>query len=186
MLCSFQMRNTALISLVFLVHGLLLWGAFHFHLHREIPYSSGVLYVDIHHMHANPMGHSKSSIASEAQKQSRHTDERASSAENYIEKSGGSASHEINAARSALYRPKPHYPLISRRLREQGIVLVQLCINPQGAVHKLDVLQSSGFKNLDNSAINALAEWKFSLASASQGGMLFDCYRVPVQFSLEG
>ena len=180
------MRNGALVSLVFLVHGLLLWGAFHFHPHREIPYSSGVLYVDIHHMHANPMGSSTAYVASDAQKQSRSTDERESSTQYYLERSSGGTSQGVNTARSALYRPKPHYPLISRRLREQGIVLVQLCLNPQGAVHKLDVLQSSGFKNLDNSAIKTLAEWRFSLASASQGDKLPDCYRVPVQFSLEG
>ncbi|MBZ5782260.1 energy transducer TonB, partial [Klebsiella aerogenes] len=56
-----------------------------------------------------------------------------------------------------MHSPKPHYPLLSKQLREQGLVIVRLCVNEQGIVNQVGLTQSSGFQGLDHSALKALA-----------------------------
>jgi TonB family protein len=62
---------------------------------------------------------------------------------------------------------------------------VKLCVNPRGTVEKVDVLRSSGYPSLDNSALNALAKWKFASSADSFDSNAVDCFRLPVQFTLE-
>lgn len=92
----------------------------------------------------------------------------------------------IGAARQAIYSPKPHYPLVSRRLKEQGLVVVKLCVNEQGAVGELGVAKSSGFQNLDQSALKALSQWRFTPATSNPNNLFAQCFQTPVQFTLEG
>jgi protein TonB len=87
--------------------------------------------------------------------------------------------------RQKISGPKPHYPLMSRRLREEGEVLLKLCLNSQGSVQTLHVLRSSGYKNLDDSALKALSAWKFNLSTSTFKDEAKDCFRMPVQFRLE-
>jgi len=59
----------------------------------------------------------------------------------------------------------PPYPPIARRLGEQGKVVLRLTISPQGAVVSADVVQSSGFADLDQSAVSwVLAHWRYKPA----------------------
>jgi protein TonB len=89
-------------------------------------------------------------------------------------------------ARQALYSPKPHYPLISRQLGEHGLVIVRLCVNEQGIVGEVGVSKTSGFDNLDHSALKALSQWRFSPISSSSTNFLLRCFQTPIQFTLEG
>jgi protein TonB len=86
------------------------------------------------------------------------------------------------SSRARLHSPKPPYPLVSRRMKEQGLVVLRLCVTPQGTVDRVDLLQSSGHQNLDRSALHTLAGWQF--ASVLHANI--NCYRMPVQFTLEG
>ena len=86
------------------------------------------------------------------------------------------------SSRERLHAPKPPYPLVSRRMKEEGLVIIKLCVNPQGSVDRVDLLKSSGYHNLDRSALQTLAEWRFSSVLRAY----IDCYRMPVQFTLEG
>lgn len=89
------------------------------------------------------------------------------------------------AARAAIHSPKPHYPLASRQLREQGLVIVKLCVNQQGIVNQVSLAQSSGFQSLDNSALKALALWRFAPTNPPSIGPSSQCFQSPVQFTLE-
>jgi len=91
-----------------------------------------------------------------------------------------------SSARLAIHSPKPHYPLASRRLREQGLVIVRLCINEQGTVDQTDIARSSGFEGLDHSALKALALWRFAPMKSSAISVSSQCFQTPVQFTLEG
>lgn len=91
-----------------------------------------------------------------------------------------------STARQAIHSPKPHYPLASKRLREQGLVMIKLCVNEQGIVDEVGISKSSGFKNLDHSALNALAKWKFSPISSNSSSLASQCFQTSVQFTLEG
>jgi protein TonB len=93
--------------------------------------------------------------------------------------------HSVDgAARSAIHSPKPHYPLASRQLREQGLVIVKLCVNEQGIVNQLSLIQSSGFQGLDNSALKALALWRFAPIKSKAISPSIQCFQSPVQFTL--
>ena len=82
--------------------------------------------------------------------------------------------------------PKPHYPIASRRLREEGEVLVRLCIDSGGEVEKAHIQKSSGYRNLDHSALTALSKWRFLTSSQSLNSGFAECFRFPVRFILEG
>jgi TonB family protein len=82
--------------------------------------------------------------------------------------------------------PKPHYPIASRRLREEGEVLVRLCIDSSGEVEKAQIQKSSGYRSLDHSALSALSKWRFLASSQLLNGSITECFRFPVRFTLEG
>lgn len=87
-------------------------------------------------------------------------------------------------ARNQFANPKPPYPLVSRRMGEQGAVDLQLCLTYQGQIQSVSVIKSSGYKRLDNSALETVKTWKFSpleMVEASSS----DCYRLPIHFKLE-
>jgi protein TonB len=93
---------------------------------------------------------------------------------------------EEGDARPVMHSPKPHYPLASRQLREQGLVIVKLCVNEKGIVDQAGVAKSSGFQGLDQSALKALAMWRFAPKKSSAISVSLQCFQTPVQFSLEG
>lgn len=59
----------------------------------------------------------------------------------------------------------PPYPGMARKLGEQGTVKLRLTISPLGAITGADVVQSSGFDDLDRTAINwVMSHWKYKPA----------------------
>jgi len=59
-------------------------------------------------------------------------------------------------------RVKPEYPLRARREGWQGVVVVQIVLSSNGTIKNLDLIKSSGYDILDQSAINAVKGWQFS------------------------
>lgn len=184
-----QIRNIYLILFVLIAHVLILFGPFN-------PYSSkgfksdSALIVDLRDSAKDTSLKRKSAV-----KQQVRTSSASSTSSNSIQSDLPSENASRTLAQDALgsgaisrqkiYGPKPSYPLISRRLREEGIVLVKLCVNPGGAVEKVNVLKSSGYQSLDHSALNALVQWKFASSANSVDSNAVDCFRLPVQFTLE-
>ena len=105
------------------------------------------------------------------------------SSANSGERGGGPSSNLI--ARQFLHNPKPIYPLLSRKLREQGLVMIKLCVNQGGLVDEASVSKSSGFQSLDRSALATLSQWRF-LPLSSALNHSSQCFQAPVHFSLEG
>jgi len=59
----------------------------------------------------------------------------------------------------------PDYPPVSRRLGEQGTLRLKLVITPQGAVGEATVESSSGFKRLDDTAVQWVkTHWRYQPA----------------------
>jgi len=83
-----------------------------------------------------------------------------------------------------LNNPRPPYPALSRRLGEEGTVRLNILVNPDGSVARLDLLKSSGHPRLDRSAIDTVqSSWKFE--PARQGGNPVAAWViVPIQFTL--
>lgn len=89
-----------------------------------------------------------------------------------------------NSEASELNNPKPPYPAISKKLREQGLVLLKACISANGSLDSLDLKQGSGFSRLDQVALQTVKQWKF--IPAKKGGTPIPmCYELPVKFILE-
>lgn len=61
---------------------------------------------------------------------------------------------------------KPEYPRKSLRLEEQGAVVLQFLIGIDGRVVESKIAKSSGYRDLDNAARNALSLCRFKPATA--------------------
>ena len=62
----------------------------------------------------------------------------------------------------------PDYPQISRRLGEQGAVVLRVMITPDGRAGEVQLLKGSGYARLDRAAIEAVRDWRF--VPALKGG----------------
>ncbi len=64
----------------------------------------------------------------------------------------------------------PPYPADAKRLGQEGTVLLRLTISPSGDVTNAEIVQSSGFPELDQTAASWVqAHWKYK--PAMQGGV---------------
>jgi protein TonB len=79
--------------------------------------------------------------------------------------------------------PKPEYPPLSRRLREQGLVKLRVHVTVEGRAGEVMLHKSSGYERLDNAALNAVKRWRFR--PARQAGVpVADWAVVPMLFDL--
>jgi len=60
-----------------------------------------------------------------------------------------------------LNNPRPPYPPMSKRLREQGKVVVRTLIGVDGAAQQAEIKQSSGFDRLDQAALATALRWRY-------------------------
>lgn len=79
--------------------------------------------------------------------------------------------------------PAPAYPALSRRLREQGVVLLDVLILPDGSVGEIRIRQSSGHQRLDDTALEAVRQWKYMPARRGAEPIPY-WYVQPLEFSL--
>ena len=83
-----------------------------------------------------------------------------------------------------LQNPKPAYPALSKRLGEQGKVVVRVLISADGTPQKAELRQSSGFERLDQAALTTVLKWRY--VPGKRGGVAEDMwFNVPINFVLE-
>jgi protein TonB len=83
-----------------------------------------------------------------------------------------------------LQNPKPAYPPLSRRLGEQGKVIVRVLIGADGQPQKAELKQSSSFERLDQAALATVMKWRY--VPGKRGGVAEDMwFNVPINFVLE-
>jgi len=82
-------------------------------------------------------------------------------------------------------QPKPRYPIVSRKLGEEGTVLVKGCIEENGSIRNVEIINGSGHARLDAEAIETVRRWTFS-GGDQKSKKIISCYRIPIQFVLEG
>lgn len=82
-----------------------------------------------------------------------------------------------------LNNPAPAYPPLSRRLGEQGRVLFDVYILPDGTVGEIRLKSSSGFSRLDSAAREAVKRWRYVPARRGDVAIAY-WYVQPVSFSL--
>lgn len=84
-----------------------------------------------------------------------------------------------------LHNPKPAYPNASRRLGEEGKVVLRVHVSAAGLPETIEVSLSSGFARLDRAAEEAVSRWRF--VPAQRGAEAVAAWvRVPIRFQLDG
>ncbi|ENO90749.1 energy transducer TonB [Thauera linaloolentis] len=95
---------------------------------------------------------------------------------------------QITAARfdaAYLNNPTPPYPPLSRRLREEGQVMLRVLVSSDGQPSRIEVRTSSGSERLDRAAEQAVARWRF--VPAKRGDTPVEAWvLVPIVFKLTG
>jgi periplasmic protein TonB len=83
-----------------------------------------------------------------------------------------------------LNNPPPAYPPLSRRLGEQGRVVVRAYIDIDGTAARAEIRSSSGFERLDQAALQTVMRWRYvpGKRGGQPEGMWFN---IPISFVLE-
>jgi protein TonB len=77
----------------------------------------------------------------------------------------------------------PIYPAMSRRMGEQGRVVMRVLIGADGVPQQAEVLQSSGHGRLDRAASDAVMRWRY--VPGKRGGVPETMwFQVPIEFKL--
>lgn len=83
-----------------------------------------------------------------------------------------------------LQNPKPPYPSISKRLGEQGKVVVRVLIGVDGTAQKAELKQSSGFDRLDQAGLSTVLRWRY-VPGKRAGVPEAMWFNVPIRFVLD-
>ena len=83
-----------------------------------------------------------------------------------------------------LHNPPPAYPRMSRRMGEQGTVLLRVFISAEGRAEKADIRTSSGYARLDEAALETVQRWRYVPGKrAGQPEAMW--FNVPIRFVLD-
>ncbi len=78
---------------------------------------------------------------------------------------------------------EPSYPLYSRRHREEGTVILRVHVGRDGMPMDIDISRSSGFRQLDRAAREAVMRWRFRPVQID--GVNVEAFGlVPIKFDL--
>lgn len=84
-----------------------------------------------------------------------------------------------------LDNPPPAYPALSRRLGEEGRVILRVLVSTAGRADEVQIRASSGHARLDEAARDTVRGWKF--VPAKRGAQPVAAWvLVPISFRLEG
>ena len=90
-----------------------------------------------------------------------------------------------NFSASYLENPAPAYPAMSRRVGEQGKVMLHVLVNAKGGADTVELRSSSGSSRLDDAALESVKRWRF--VPARQGDQPVAAWvLIPITFSLKG
>ncbi len=90
-----------------------------------------------------------------------------------------SASYKLGSENN----PHPIYPLLARKKGWEGRVIIQANVDKLGNVYYIKILESSGYKVLDEISLKTLKTWKFTPAQMGNK-YVNDTINIPVKFLL--
>lgn len=91
---------------------------------------------------------------------------------------------EVSTASYSASNQKPNYPNMSKRLGEQGTVVLRVLVKADGSAGEVEVKSSSSYPRLDQAAIDAVKTWRFNPAKID-GKAIDEWYQVPIPFKLQ-
>lgn len=82
-----------------------------------------------------------------------------------------------------LHNPPPAYPALSRRVGEEGRVMLRVLVSKNGDAQQVEIESGSGSSRLDKAALEAVKNWRF--IPAKRNNQPISAYViVPIQFTL--
>ena len=84
----------------------------------------------------------------------------------------------VGDAVSPLFTPKPDYAWSAQTNHVQGTGIFQLRIRPDGTVSSVELIRSTGWRDLDKSCTATFSKWRFRPVGRS------NTIKVPITFSL--
>lgn len=95
---------------------------------------------------------------------------------------GSNDSPETNVAMDSS-NPLPVYPPLARQLEQEGRVILQVEVNENGSVRSVLIIKSSGFKLLDESALETVKNWIF-MPATKNSKPVSGTIKIPINFKL--
>lgn len=95
------------------------------------------------------------------------------------------AAPKSGTAAIARATPQPEYPPLSRRRGEEGTVTLRISVDDHGGVAHIEIVESSGFRRLDEAAVAGVRSWRFEPATESGGAPIDSEVLWRVVFELE-
>lgn len=89
-----------------------------------------------------------------------------------------------SSAADYLNNPPPEYPRLSRRMGEQGKVVVRVLIGADGSAQKAEINRSSGYDRLDQAALATVLKWRYVPGKRGDKPEAM-WFNVPINFVLE-
>jgi protein TonB len=83
-----------------------------------------------------------------------------------------------------LNNPPPPYPPLSKRMGEQGRVVIRARIEVDGSASQAEIRTSSGYERLDQAALQTVRRWRY-LPGKRAGVPEAMWFNIPIQFVLE-
>ncbi|HXJ20018.1 MAG TPA: energy transducer TonB [Polyangia bacterium] len=96
---------------------------------------------------------------------------------------GASAGAVVSAKPRYRSNPTPEYPIPCKRRREEGIVYLNVVVEPGGLPATVSLNRSSGHPLLDRAALEAVRHWTFEPARAA-GVPVSSMVVIPIRFFL--
>ena len=82
-----------------------------------------------------------------------------------------------------LHNPPPQYPVVSRRIGEEGRVLLRVLVSKKGDAEQVEIETGSGSTRLDKAAMDAVKKWRF-IPAKRNNEPISAFVIVPIQFTL--
>ena len=83
----------------------------------------------------------------------------------------------------SLRNAQPRYPIYSRKMRQEGVVIITAEVLTDGSATDVRMANSSGIKLLDEAALETVRQWRF-IPAKRDGVPYVQRLRIPVTFSL--
>lgn len=83
-----------------------------------------------------------------------------------------------------LHNPKPPYPAVSIENEEEGTVTLRVVVEPNGRPSKVELVQTSGYRRLDQAALKVVKEKYQFIPATRLGQAIQSSYTFNIQFSL--
>ena len=95
----------------------------------------------------------------------------------------GTSNQPVFVAKPAIRKAPLRYPPMAKRRNYQGVVQLEVIIDRKGRPTGIKILESSGYKLLDKSAVSAVEDWEFEPQKINNR-LVVSKVHIPVAFQL--